>query len=230
MATAGFTESLCCNRNPTKYLSMYCVMKKFLIIFIFTSAILIFGYVQAGLSSQPEPIDLVKRTIDRVLNLLGDETLSRPEMREEQKKQIIFVVDTRFDFQEMSKRSLARHWKKRTSEERDYFVELFSKLLHNRYVRRVKSNSGSEIFYQKQIIKNDKAVVYTMALKNNAEIPLVYKLFKSADEWMVYDVVIEGVSLIQNYRIQFASVIKREKYSGLIKKMEEKVAKSEEEN
>ncbi len=207
---------------------MYCVMKKNLI--ILTSIALIFGYVQAGFSSQPEPVDLVKRTIDRVLNLLGDETLSRPEMRAEQKKQIMSVVETRFDFREMSKRALARHWKKRAPEERDYFVELFSKLLQNRYVRRVESNSGSEILYQKQIIKNDKAVVYTVALKNNAEIPLVYKLFKSADEWMVYDVVIEGVSLIQNYRTQFSSVIKREKYAGLIKRMEEKVAKSEDEN
>ncbi len=100
----------------------------------------------------------------------------------------------------------------------------------DRYIGRVESNSGSGILYKKQIIKIDKAVVYTVALKNNTEIPLVYKLLKTEAGWMVYDVVIEGVSLIRNYRTQFTSVIKREKYAGLIKKMEEKVAKGEDAN
>ncbi len=203
-------------------------MKKILI--IFTSAVLILGYVCSGFSSRSEPIDLVKETIDRILKLLEDETLSRPDMREEQKKQILSVVKTRFDFREMSKRSMARHWKKRQPEDHDYFIELFSKLLMDRYIGRVESNSGSEILYKKQIIKIDKAVVYTVALKNNTEIPLVYKLLKTEAGWMVYDIVIEGVSLIRNYRTQFTSVIKREKYAGLIKKMEEKVAKGEDAN
>ncbi|MEA2084127.1 MAG: ABC transporter substrate-binding protein [Thermodesulfobacteriota bacterium] len=203
-------------------------MKKFLI--IFTSIVLILGYVHSGFSSRPEPIDLVKETIDRILKLLEDETLSLPEMRAEQKKQILSVVGARFDFREMSKRSMARHWKMRTPEDQDYFIELFSKLLLDRYICRVESNSESEILYKRQIIKNNKAVVYTVALKNNTEIPLAYKLLKSENGWMVYDVVIEGVSLIRNYRTQFTSVIKREKYAGLIKKMEEKVAKGEDAN
>ena len=203
-------------------------MKKILI--IFTSAVLILGYVHSGFSSRPEPIDIVKETIDRIFKILDDETLSRHEMRAEQKKQILSAVKTRFDFREMSKRSMARHWKKMPPEDHDYFIELFSKLLMNRYIGRVESNSGSEILYKKQIIKNDKAVVYTVALKNNTEIPLVYKLLKSEAGWMVYDVVIEGVSLVRNYRTQFTSVIKREKYAGLIKKMEKKAAKGEDAN
>ncbi|MEA3548935.1 MAG: ABC transporter substrate-binding protein [Thermodesulfobacteriota bacterium] len=170
----------------------------------------------------------MKSTVDDIMAILNDENLKESKAWPEKKTLIRTVVDHRFDFEEMSKRSLAKTWRKRTDEEKEYFVSLFSKLLQNTYINRVESYSDEVVIFQKQAIKGKKAVVYTIISATSMEIPVIYKLMQQGDDWFVYDVIIEGVSLVRNYRSQFSKIVSREKYAGLIKRVEEKVNKIDE--
>lgn len=177
---------------------------------------------------QSEPIDQVRKTVEKVLSIITDESMAGPEMEAERDQKVFEVVGSRFDFREMSQRALATHWKRISGEEQDVFVNLFSRLLQNTYLKKINAYSDEGVLYKGQEIRKNKAVVETIVVKNNVEIPLIYRLKKKADQWLVYDVVIEGVSLVRNYRSQFKSIISREKYSGLLKRMEKKIEQSEE--
>ncbi|MCD6388763.1 MAG: ABC transporter substrate-binding protein [Desulfobulbaceae bacterium] len=170
----------------------------------------------------------IKSTVDEIMAVLNDENLKQPEAWPEKKTLIRAIVDHRFDFEEMSKRALAKNWKKRTDEEKEYFVSLFSKLLQNTYIDRVEEYSDEVVVFRKQNIKGKKAVVYTIISATSLEIPVIYKLLQQGDDWFVYDLIIEGVSLVRNYRSQFTKIVSREKYAGLIKRVEEKVNKIDE--
>jgi phospholipid transport system substrate-binding protein len=160
--------------------------------------------------------------------ILNDENLKQADAWPEKKTRIRAVVDHRFNFEEMSKRTLAKNWRKRTDEEKKYFVSLFSRLLQNTYINRVENYSDEVVIFQKQKIKGKKAVVYTIISATSQEIPVIYKLLRQGDDWFVYDIIIEGVSLVRNYRTQFTKIVSREKYAGLIKRVEEKVNKIDE--
>ena len=183
---------------------------------------------QANSAVASDPMTQMKCTVEEVMSILQDQDLKQPEAWPHKKTLIRAAVDYRFDFEEMSKRALAKNWKKRTDEEKAYFVSLFSKLLENTYIDRVENYAGEKVVFQKQNIKGNKAVVYTIISATNQEIPVIYKLIRQGDDWFVYDVIIEGVSLVRNYRSQFTKIVSREKYAGLIRRVEEKVNKIDE--
>ena len=175
------------------------------------------------------PLEQVKGTVEDILSLMRDETLSDPLRKEERRARITALVDARFNFEEMSKRSLAKAWRGRSAEEKEQFVQLFSELLKNNYIGRIESYSDEVIEYAKELFaqnKKTRAKVYTNILKNGEEIPINYVLMKKGDEWFVYDVDIEGVSLVRNYRSEFKRIISKDKFAGLIKQMQEKNAKN----
>lgn len=174
-----------------------------------------------------EPIDQIRETIEKVLSIVADEGLVEADKADEKNRRIFEVVEKSFDFREMSQRALATHWKKLSSDQQDNFVRLFSRLLQNTYLKKINMYSDEEVQYKGQDIRKNRAIVETVVLKNNVQIPLVYRLKKKTDQWMVYDVVIEGVSLVRNYRSQFRSILNKEKYAGLIMRMEKKIKKSE---
>jgi len=135
-------------------------------------------------------------------------------------------VFRRFDWEEMSRRTLARHWARRTEEEKREFIELFSKLLERTYLEKVDDYSGEEVIFEGEIIDGDYGVVKTrIVTQKETEIPVLYRVKKKRGEWYVYDISIEGVSLINNYRIQFNSIIVRSSFKSLIKKLKAKVEK-----
>jgi phospholipid transport system substrate-binding protein len=169
------------------------------------------------------PLAQTEWTVNQILFTLNDEHVSAVDRVQQKRNRIMTLVDQRFDFREMSKMTLAQAWKEMSFEEQEHFVALFAALLKDTYVTKVESYSGEEVKFVKQIIKNDKAMVMSVIGKNGAVIPMIYKLMRIGDEWKVYDVVIEGVSLVRNYRSQFANVINSEKYSGLIARLENKV-------
>ena len=176
------------------------------------------------------PLDQVKGMVDNILTIMKDDKFSAPEKKDERRDTIMIEVEKRFDFREMSKRTLARDWKSRSEPERKEFQGLFSELLKNTYIGRVEAYSDEQVIYPKVLIdekKKNKALVYTNVVKNNQEIPINYKLYKKNGEWFVYDVVIEGVSLVRNYRTEFGRIIGKEKYPGLISKIKEKIEKNE---
>ena len=173
-----------------------------------------------------EATDQVKQTVDAVLDVLNNKELKKPENREVREKKIREIVNKRFDFEEMAKRSLALNWGKRTPEERKEFVALFSDLLENTYIKKVERYENEKIVYLDEKITGQYAVVRTKIVKSQeAEIPVEYRIFKKTDKWEVYDVIVEGVSLVNNYRSQFSQIIRSSSYEELVKKLKNKTLK-----
>lgn len=171
----------------------------------------------------------IQSTVDEMLAILQDERLGRPENRRTKKQLISAVIRHRFDFEEMTKRILARDWKKRTEEERQHFVSIFSRLLENTYLKRLEAYSGQKVLVLEETVRQNKSIVPTLIRKNDLEVPINYKLMAKGDLWVVYDVVIEGVSLVRNYRTQFRNILKKEQYAGLVRRVEEKLLQMESE-
>ena len=173
-----------------------------------------------------EATDQVKQTVDAVLDVLNNKELKKPENRELRTKKIREIVNKRFDFEEMAKRSLALNWGKRTPEERKEFVTLFSDLLENTYVKKIERYENEKIVYLDEKITGQYAVVKTKIVKaQEAEIPVEYRIFKEAGKWEVYDIIVEGVSLVNNYRSQFSQIIRSSSYEELVKKLRNKTIK-----
>jgi phospholipid transport system substrate-binding protein len=167
----------------------------------------------------PTPTEQIKTTVNAVLELLRDKSLDR-EMR---RSKIRDVINARFDYRAMSQRTLATQWKKASDEEKGRFVDLFSKLLEWTYVGRIEAYTNETVEFDKEIIKGHRAQVNTFIVTASADIPVNYRLLKKDNDWYVYDVIIEEVSLIRNYRSSYRSIVKNEGISGLLSKMEQKI-------
>lgn len=173
-----------------------------------------------------EATDQIKQTVDAVLDVLNNKELKKPEKKELRGKMIREIVNKQFDFEEMAKRSLALNWSKRTPEERKEFVTLFSDLLENTYVKKIERYENEKVVYLDERITGQYAVVRTKIVKTQeTEIPVEYRIFKKADKWEVYDIIVEGVSLVNNYRSQFSQIIRSSSYEELVKKLKNKTLK-----
>lgn len=171
-----------------------------------------------------DPIDEIKQTTDKILSIVTNPAFKAPSKTEEKEKLIRLAVDERFDWEEMARRSLAIHWPKRTAEERKEFVRLFADLVERTYMKKVKDYSGEKILYEGETKEGDYASVRVkIVTKRGEDIPVEYRLKKEKEDWFVYDVSIEGVSLINNYRVQFHSIISQSSYENLLKRLREKV-------
>jgi phospholipid transport system substrate-binding protein len=167
--------------------------------------------------------DQVKTSVDRVLKVVADPELKKPQNADKRRGQIREVARQLFDFEEMSKRALARHWAARSPEQKKRFTELFADLLENSYVSKIEAYGGEKIVYLPEQADGDTVTVRSKIVTQRAtEIPIEYRLQKDGDRWEVYDVVIEGVSLVSNYRAQFNKIITQSSYDELVKKMEQK--------
>jgi phospholipid transport system substrate-binding protein len=170
-----------------------------------------------------EPTEAIKQTTDKVLSIVTNPALKPPSKAADKEKLIRQAVDERFDWDEMTRRSLATHWAKRTSEERKEFVRLFSDLLERTYLRKVEDYSGEKVLYEGETKDGDYATVKAkIVTKENKDIPVEYRLKKERNDWLIYDVSTEGVSLVGNYRTQFNSIISQSSYENLVKRLREK--------
>lgn len=172
------------------------------------------------------PTDQVKETVDAVVSILNEKELKRPEKEKERRTAIRQTIAKRFDFEEMAKRSLSTHWKERTPAEQKEFVALYADLLENTYVRKIERYENEKVVYYDEKLDGDYAIVRTKIVgKNGLSIPVEYRIMKKKDRWEVYDIIIEGVSLVNNYRTQFTQIIRSGSYSDLVKRLKEKAAK-----
>ena len=178
-----------------------------------------------GAMPQGSPTDAMKQTINGVLAILGDQELKKPERYSERLTKLEEVLEKRFDYEEMAKRTLTRHWRKLDQAQKDEFVSLFHDFLSNSYAGNVDGYSGEQVEYLKERLKGNFAEVQTKAVSPKMEVPIYYRLLKKKNNWWVYDVVIDGVSLMKNYRGQFSRIIKSSSYEGLLKKLRSKVEK-----
>lgn len=171
-----------------------------------------------------DPMDEIKQTTDKILSVVTNPALKVPSKTEEREKLIRQAVDERFDWEEMARRSLAVHWAKRTTEERKEFVRLFGDLVERTYMKKVEDYSGEKVLYEGETKEGDySSVRVKIVTKKGEDIPVEYHLKKEREDWFVYDVSIEGVSLINNYRTQFNSILSQSSYENLVKRLREKV-------
>ncbi len=169
------------------------------------------------------PKEQVKETIDKVLTILKDKELNKNSRMAERRTLIRKEVGDRFDFAEMSKRALGVNWQKRTPEEKKEFISLFSDLLEKAYINRIESYSNEKLMYDDQILDGDYAIVKTRIITTkNVEVPLVYRMLRTGSKWSVYDVVIEEVSLISNYRTQFNKILSAKSSEDLVRELKNK--------
>ena len=156
---------------------------------------------------------------------LKDKNLSLPANKEKRRTKIRGLIRARFDFEEMAKRTLATHWKKRSAQEKEEFISVFSDLLEYSYIGKIEGYTNEKVTYDKEKIKGGGkyALVKTSIVTSSVSIPIDYKLLMKNKAWHVYDVVIEGVSFISTYRSQYNKIITSESFASLIKKMKEKL-------
>ena len=176
--------------------------------------------VALPLAAWATPTDDVKATIDRVLIIVADPDLKPQARTKERRAQIRKTVRERFNFAEMARRGLATHWRDLTPADQQYFVTLFTDLLEKSYLDKLETFSDEKIFYLGEQVAGDTATVNSKVVtKKNLEIPIDYKLFQRNGRWEVYDFIIEGVSLMENYRARFNKIIRTKSYPELVRLM-----------
>jgi phospholipid transport system substrate-binding protein len=169
------------------------------------------------------PTDQLRGQIDRVIKVLEDPELKKEGHVKDRRAAVRKIANDIFDFSETARRSLGRHWQGRTDAERNEFVQLFSDLLERSYISKIETYGGEKIAYLGDNIDGDQARVQTkLVAKGGSEIPIEYRMHKKGDRWLVYDVVIEGVSLVANYRTQFNKIIQTSSFQELVNKMKNK--------
>ena len=168
------------------------------------------------------PTEQLRKQVDQVVRVLDDPSVKAQASRRDAVRKIAGEI---FDYNEMAKRSLGTHWNSRTPEERREFVALFSDLLDRAYFSKIELYQGEKVRYGAETVDGDQATVKTMIISpGGSEIPVDYRMHLLDGRWTVYDVSIQGVSLVANYRTQFNKVVTTESYESLIEKLRAKDA------
>ncbi len=177
----------------------------------------------ANVSASPAQEQL-KNSIEKILQILKDPSLKGEDQIIPRRKALRAAIDERFSFKKMSQFSLARHWKVITPDQQKVFVELFGKLLEETYVNKIESYTNEKIEYTGEFVSKKKAKIYSEIHTEEVKIPVEYRMFNAgSDNWMVYDMLIEGVSLIKNYRTQFDEILQNNSFDILIEELKKKI-------
>ncbi len=188
---------------------------------VFYACLIVLSLVAVSFAG--EPTALVKQTTDKVIDILKNKEMKKPGKTKERRAAIRRTISESFDFEEMAKRSLARYWKQRTPDEKKEFIALFSDLLERTYIRKIESYTDEQFIYGEETVEGDYAEVRTKILtKRDVNVPIEYRMLKKNGGWFVYDVVIEGVSLVNNYRNQFNDIMHSNPYETLVRKLKNK--------
>lgn len=193
-------------------------MKK--IVCAFGLLVLTLAFSSMALAGEPQ--DRLKGGIDKVIGILSDSSLKGPAKRAERQKKLRSVADGFFDWRELSKRALGEGWAKYTPKQQDDFVVSFSELLQKTYILKLEKYNNEKVSYVKEQVEGNQAFINTLVQMKDKSIPINYVMIKR-DQWMVYDVVVEGVSLVKNYRSQFAKVLSKESPEALLQRIKDKI-------
>ena len=166
------------------------------------------------------PTDQLKTSVDGVIRIVQDPTLKQESRADERRTAIRKEAEALFDFTETGKRALGRHWQTLNDSQQREFVSLFTDLLERAYIIRIEQYSGERIVYVGDSTEGESATVKTrFVTKQGTEIPIDYRLLLRGDHWRVYDVFVEGVSLVANYRTQFDRIMRTGSYQELARRM-----------
>jgi len=197
-------------------------MKQFRIFVLIIFTACIFFIVDNACASPVQ--DQLKVSIDQILEILRDQSLAGEANTEKRRASLNKVIHERFSFAKMSQLSLARHWRERSAEEKKAFIELFGQLLEDTYISKIESYTNEKIVYVKEFVKKKKAQINTKIITDTVEIPIDYRMYETMEKgWMVYDMVIEGVSLVGNYRSQFNQILQKDSYEKLVEELKAKL-------
>jgi phospholipid transport system substrate-binding protein len=167
--------------------------------------------------------DQLKDALDRVVKVLDEPALKGPERVAERRAAVTKIAQEIFDFPEVARRALGRHWQPLTDRQREEFTGLFAELLERSYVSKIELYSGEKIKYVSELIDGETATVATrIVTKSGSEVPIDYRLLKKGPRWLVYDVNIEGVSLVSSYRTQFNKIIQTASFDELVRRLKTK--------
>jgi len=171
------------------------------------------------------PADQIRAQIDRVVRVLADPALKAAGRERERQAAVRKIAEEIFDVGEMTRRTLGQHWQGRTESERMEMISLFSDLLERAYFTKIANYNGEKITVLKDSVEGNQATVRTrIVTPQGTEIPVDYRMLRRGDRWVAYDVVIEGVSLVANYRAQFNKVIQTSSYQALVEKLRAKAS------
>ncbi len=176
-------------------------------------------------SAEPEPFTTLKNNIDKVFSILSDPAYSDESKKAEQHEKLWKIVEDAFDFKIMARLTLANNWKSFSPEQQEEFSRVFGKFLGNTYLDKIQSGySGEKVEYDGQEkFSDNRALVETNITHGGVKTPVNYSMLKTGNGWKIYDVKIEGVSLLQNYRTQFSSILMRGKPEDLIEMLKKKI-------
>jgi phospholipid transport system substrate-binding protein len=172
------------------------------------------------------PQETIQTQVNQALEVLRDPALKAESAKETREKKIWTIIDGVFDYTELSKRTLAQHWKQFAPDQQEEFTRLFGKLLGSVYIDRIMAYKDEKVLFGKVTNLSDKtAEVQSQVLRSSKSIPIHYRMILGNEEWKVYDVVIEGVSLVQNYRSQFREILTNKPPEDLLKMLRQKTRK-----
>jgi phospholipid transport system substrate-binding protein len=207
------------------------MLQSIILLVVLLLTVSVFTIATGGSASATEkPMDQLQVAVDDILKILQSAELKGPEKKGERHQLVLNIVADMFDFREMARSSLGQSWNTLTPEEKDTFVGLFTTLVEQRYIGKIDSYNNQKVVYKKQLVKGDKAMVYTAIIDKDLEIPIVYRLEKNKGKWLINDLKIENVSLIVNYRRDFDSIIRKEQFAGLVEKISKQLEKPEASN
>lgn len=179
--------------------------------------------VAATAASMATPTQVVQSAVARVMTIVQDGDLARPINAEKRRTELRRVADDLFDFHEMGRRALARHWAERSPQEREEFVRLFTDLLERSYLGRIETWAGEKVVFVGESVDGDYAAVRSKVVTaRRQEVPVEYRLYRIGPRWQVYDVLFEGVSFVASYRSQFNRIIQASSFGELMSKIRQK--------
>jgi phospholipid transport system substrate-binding protein len=196
---------------------------------ILASGILFYlgNFSPVNATTQPDPTEQFRPYVEEIVSILTDPDLQTKEKHSLRRENMRGVISECFNFNEMSRRVLARTWPKLSKDDQIYFVSQFTQLLEYAYIGKIVAYSDQKIEFTNQRIKGQRAQVVTKIIDKGTIIAVSYIMMLKEDRWMVYDVIIEGVSLVRNYKEQFRQILRKEGYETLLKQVEKKVAELE---
>lgn len=185
------------------------------------------NWAQGGTETSPtsaeSPLDTVRTPLTQILAILDDQKLNTGDKR----RRIEAIVAERFDYREMSKRTLAAQWPRLSDNDRTQFVELFKTFLADRYAGRIEQYAGEKVEYLGERLEGQYAEIRTKLRSSKTEYSMDYRLIKEGGRWQAYDIVADGVSLVRNYRSQFEKILRSDSYAGLVQRLKDRTVKED---
>jgi len=177
-------------------------------------------------ASAQSPLETIQTQVNKVLEVLRDPAMKAESAKETKEKKVWTLIDGVFDYTELSKRTLAQHWRAFTPEQQKEFTQLFGKLLGAVYMDRIMAYTNEKVVFGKATkLSEDTTEVQSEVVTATKSIPIHYRMISRDGGWKVFDVVVEGISLVQNYRSQFRDILSKQSPQDLLKILRDKVKK-----